>query len=191
MRRTFGIVMLCTALLPIATMSFAEEQKPASPIEAPVAVPVVRSPQPAPCITSAMRTLQPRMAEMLAIRLKMTNEQKQKLVDLLVNADKELAPKIEAQRAAAQSFVTALANKASTEADLTAAAEKAMKAETELVDARVKTFVALRAQLTAEQNEAFSQIMAQYTMLWQQTSPAATPATPTPAPAAPAEKKAE
>ena len=174
MRRTLGIITLCTAMLPLAGAVIAQEEKPVVPVTAPRP----SSPQPAPSIGAALRTLQPRMVDMLAERLNLTDDQKKKIADMLIKAEQELAPKIELQRTAAQAFAAALTNTASTEAELTTAADKAMKAETEIVNARIKTLTTLRTQLSPEQNRELANILEQYTTLWRPVGPPSTAVTP-------------
>lgn len=139
---------------------------------------------PAPCIVPATRVLHPRMVDMLAARLSLTEDQQKKIADLLTRVEEDMAPVIEAQQAAARDFVIAFGNPDTSQADLVAAAEKAMKAELAIMTERIKTLYALRALLTPEQNKSFSELLEQYTSPWraQGAQPRVVPPRPTPPP---------
>lgn len=144
---------------------FADEPAPPTP-GAPPGAEVKMPVMPAPCIVPTTRILHPRMVDMLSARLNLGEDQKTKISDLLSSADEALTPQIEAQQQAARDFAVAFGKVDTSQADLIAAAEKAMKAETSIVTERIKTLYALRALLTAEQNKTLSDLLEQYTSPW-------------------------
>lgn len=171
MKKTLLVLALSFALVALAGVVFAQGA-PAPAAAAPAAVtqaspppptmqPRSDIPRPVPCILPTLRLINP-----LSSRLSLTDDQKTKVTDLLSKADADLKSKIESQAKIANDYITVLINTSATQADLTAAAEKAMKAETDVLMQRIQTLFALRALLTPEQNKQLSDYLAQATIPW-------------------------
>lgn len=147
--------------------ALAEEAAPAAaPSGAPAQPPRPVVAPPTMCIVPAMRLVNARMVDTMTDRLQLSEDQQKKITELLTKAERDLTPKVEAQRKAGEEFVTLLARENAGADELAAAAEKASKAETAVVVDKVKTLLALRAMLTAEQNKTLSEMIEQYTMMW-------------------------
>lgn len=122
--------------------------------------------RPVPCIVPTLRLINPQALAMLSARLNLTEDQKTRIGDMLTKADADIKPKLEAQGKSASEYATLLGDPGVAQAKLTAAAEKTMKAESDVLLARVQTLFALKALLTPEQNKQFSEFLSQSTMPW-------------------------
>ncbi len=165
---------------------------PPAPGAAPTALQVLVNPQslPAPCPLYIFRFMQPRGADILARELKLTDEQKSKVAEVLTKFSEDLQPKVTAQRSAGAEFAAAVANPESTPAAITAAADKVMKAELDIVSEDAKTLQTLRGMLTPEQAELFRVFLDRYGATYRpRTATAPMPAPPA-APARAAEPAA-
>jgi Spy/CpxP family protein refolding chaperone len=139
-----------------------------------------------PSILPTLRLIDAQMAPTLGFVLNLTDDQKTKVLDLLTKSDNDQKPKIEAQAKAAQDYIALLGKSDATQTDLLAAADKVLKAESEIMAVRIGALVALRAILTPEQNKKLSDAVAQPAHRWL-PQPGAPPAPPlTPPPSAPA-----
>jgi Spy/CpxP family protein refolding chaperone len=180
MRRLLLTLALWVALAAVAGAAFAQNApvappKPAVPRTTAPANPMAVPPPPrmemtrsAPCILPTLRLVNPQMMQTLSMRLSLTDDQKSKVADLLDKADKEIKPKIEAQIKAGQDYVAQLTKPTVTQAELTAVADKAMKAETDVLMARINTLFALKALLTPDQNKLLADRLAQYSYPWRE-----------------------
>ncbi len=117
--------------------------------------------------------------------MNLTDDQKIKVTDLLVKAEKDSEPAVMAQKKAAEDFVTLLGKQDASEKDLRAAAISAESAEQALIMEKIKTLMALRALLTSGQNEALSKWLDRWTAQWK---PMPQPLLPAPMPVSPATK---
>jgi len=173
MRKVLLTLALCVALAALVGAAFAQAA-PAPTTAAPaVASPVTPPPhfrmeilRPAPCILPTLRLINPQMVQIMSVSLSLTDDQKTKLTALLDSSDKVLKPKIEAQVKAGQDYVAQLTKIGATQAELAAAADKAMKAETDVMMAKIETLFAVRGLLTPDQNEQLSKRLAQYMRPW-------------------------
>jgi len=170
MRKVLLTLTLCVALAALVGVAFAQDApapKPAVtspvPTPAPPTIEVLRS---GPCILPTLRIINPQMVQILSASLSLTDDQKAKLTELLESSDSVLKPKIEVQIKAGQDYVALLTKVGSTQTELAAAADKAMKAETDVLMAKIGAFVAVRGLLTADQNEQFSKRLSQYMRPW-------------------------
>lgn len=121
------------------------------------------------------------MLPTLGFLLNLTDDQKTKAQDLLSKSDEELKPSIAAQVKATSDYVALLGKQDASQADLTAAAQKVLAADSGLMAGRIKAFVAFKALLTPEQNKLLAQELQQTSSKWlPQTNVPAGPA-PTPA----------
>ncbi len=167
LKRVILVALLCVLPVVFAAVVVAEEAA-ASNVEEPAKpAPVARPPSPYPCVSGTMRLLQPHTVSMLAVRLKLTDQQKTEVTNLLTKAQEDMAGKIDTQRKTATGFVLALAKEDVTAAALESAADKAMKAETELFRAKIKTLFAVKSKLTLEQNKELALLLKLYTKAWQ------------------------
>jgi Spy/CpxP family protein refolding chaperone len=135
---------------------------------------------PAPPVVGVLQVINVNAMPMLSGRLGLTSEQEPKVRDLLRQSDEALKPRITAQRAAAEKFITLLAKPDSNAADITAAADEASKADSAILSEKVKTFVALRDMLTETQKAELGKLMSDVSTPWR---PKPT-APPIPSPAA-------
>lgn len=191
MKRAVLVLSLAIALAASVAVSFAQEPSanPPGPPQGPPPQmgpgPGMAGPMPPPCIITSLRILQSRMMPMLEVHLKLTADQKAKVVDFLSKSEEAMRPLIDAHRKASEVFVDALATTGTTEAALRTAGENVMKAEAALLAERVKTFIGLRALLTNEQNQELNKIMIQNTAPWRPQAPQGPPPPmPQPAPRA-------
>jgi Spy/CpxP family protein refolding chaperone len=138
--------------------------------------------RPVPSILPTLRLIDSGMLPTLGYLLNLTDDQKTKAQDLLSKTDEELKPKIAAQVKAASDYVALLGNPNSSQADLIAAAQKVLTADSDLMAGRIKAFVAFKALLTPEQNKLLAQELQTTASRW--LPQAQTPAGPAAAPAA-------
>ena len=138
MRKAISVIVLTTIL---SGASYAQALPPAAPTPAAAAPAPLN---PATCVLVALRMLQPRTVPSLAAVINLTDNQKNKVTDLLTKAEKDSEPAVMAQRQAAQDFVALLTNKGASESDLRAAAIRAESAEQVLIIDKIKTLTALR-----------------------------------------------
>lgn len=120
----------------------------------------------APCVLPSFNVLQPRMMDMLSRRLELTDAEKPKVEDLLKKSEEAIIPLVQEQQKAAQAFAAALTGENVTQAELQAAGDRVMKAETAVLNARIKTLFDLRAILTPEQNKQLNEMLSRYTSVW-------------------------
>ena len=159
---SFALVALAGALFAqgAATSAAATVAPPAPP--APPQLPSrIETLRPVPCILPTLRLISP-----LSGRLNLTEDQRTKVTELLTKADADLKPKIENQIKVAADYVKVLVNTDATQAELVAAANNSMKAETDVLMARIQTLFAMRALLTPDQNKQLSEYLAQATIPW-------------------------
>lgn len=128
--------------------------------------------RPAPSILPTLRLIDSEMLPTLGFLLTLTDDQKSKAQDLLGKSDDELKPKIAAQVKAASDYITLLGKPSASQADLTTAAQKVLAADSDLIAARIKAFVAFKAILTAEQNTRLAQELQQTASKWLPQPPA-------------------
>lgn len=138
--------------------------------------------RPVPSILPTLRLIDSGMLPTLGYLLNLTDDQKTKAQDLLSRTDEELKPKIAAQVKAASDYVALLGNPNSSQADLIAAAQKVLAADSDLMAGRIKAFVAFKALLTPEQNKLLAQELQTTASRWLPQAQA--PAGPAAAPAA-------
>ena len=190
MRRTLialTMIAVLTALVGAALAQGTPAPKPAGPpAPAPPGPPTdvtpgprSESPRPAPCILPTLRLINPQMMPTLAAKLNLTDDQKTKVLDLLTKTDKDLKPKIENQIKLAHDYVAVLVNVSATQAELIAAGEKAMKAETDVLTAKIQALFALKGLLTPDQNKLLAGYLDQFAVPWRERP--ALPAPPAPA----------
>lgn len=96
---------------------------------------------------------------MLSSRLKLTDEQKSKINDLMSKADAAVKPKIESQKKAVDKYMQLLQKNDVTETELIAAADEAIKAESVIVTEKLKTLQALRALLNDDQKTELNSML--------------------------------
>lgn len=185
MKRLLVILTLSTLIIAAASVMAQDGPPPAPGAPAGMARPSAPgSPNmvvPAPCISSAMRLVHPRMMPTLDEKLALTAEQKGKINDLLMKSEEEGVQLVMAQRKASEDFAVVLAKPNATEAEITAAAKKAMDAETAIITAKAKTMIEIRSALTEEQKKAFTEMLEQYTTMWR-VKPGTRPAMGAPVP---------
>jgi len=177
MKRTTIALILIAVLTAFAGATLA--QAPPAPPEkmAGARTEMVR---PVACILPTLKIVSAQMMPMLAARLNLTEDEKAKVLDVLTKFDKDIKPKIENQIKLARDFTAVLVNPNATQAELAAAADKVMKAESEVLTARIQGLFALKALLTAEQNKQLAEFLDQFAKPWREQS------TPPPPPAPPA-----
>ena len=166
LRRVILVVLLCVLPVACAAVAIAEEAATPDAEKTAKPAPVARPPSPYACVSSTMRLLQPHIVPMFVARLKLTDEQKTEVTNLLTKAQKDTAAKVDTQRKTATDFALALAKADVTAAALESAVDKAMKAETELFRAKIKTLFVLKSKLTQEQNKELALLLKQYTNTW-------------------------
>ena len=195
MRKVMFTLALCVALAALVGAAFAQTAPAPTTAATAVASPMTPPAPPsidilrhAPCILPTLRLINPQMVQILSASLSLTDDQKTKLTALLESSGKALKPKIEAQVKAGQDYVAVLTKNGATQAELAAAADKAMKAETDILMAKIGTLFAVRTLLTADQNEQFSKRLAQSMRPWQGGGRAPGPPMPRRAPAPAPEK---
>ena len=164
LRRVILVALLCILPVVFAAVVVADETATPDAQETTKPAPVARTPY--ACVSSTMRLLQPHIVPMFVVRLKLTDEQKTEVTNLLTKAQKDTAAKVDTQRKTATDFALALAKADVTAAALESAVDKAMKAETELFRAKIKTLFVLKSKLTQEQNKELALLLKQYTNTW-------------------------
>ncbi|MDH7601252.1 MAG: Spy/CpxP family protein refolding chaperone [Armatimonadota bacterium] len=130
------------------------------------AAPTVRL-EPSPCALMALRFIRQAAIPRLTKDLNLTDDQVNKITDILRQTEEAMKPKIEQQRQATKEFVLALADPASDEKKLNAAFEKVSKAECELAAESIKALIAIKNLLSQEQKAALSKILESRTRPWQ------------------------
>lgn len=183
MKRTLLIAALCiTAALAQAAMA---ADAPPPPPMAPPATGAPVNPQsfPRPCILYAFRFLHPRALDMMVRELNLSDTQKTQVIELIGKLDETSRPLVEAQRKAAEDFAVAMANPSITPQALTAASEKVMKAEQDLMVENIKALYAIKSLLTADQQPQWTRFLEQRTMPYR--APAPGPQGPPPPPGQP------
>ena len=183
MTKAFAFTVLIAVLILVGTAALAQGAA-SQPGAAPAPPQLMLMPRPS--ALQAMRLLSPQMAPYLAKRLNLSDTQKTQITDLLTKAENALKPKIEAQRKAIQEFVVAMADGGTTEALLTAAAEKTSKAELAIVAEKIKTLIQIRDILSDQQKAEFNKYVADRTMLWRTEGASPFGGTPVSPPAPPA-----
>lgn len=174
MRKLMLTLALCVALAALVGAAFAQNAPApttAAPAAATPATPphsVMETVRTAPCILPTLKLMNSQMMQTLSLRLNLTDDQKTKVADLLDKADKDIKPKIEAQIKAGQDYIAQLTNTSTTQAELTMAADKAMKAESDVLMARIGTLFALRGLLTVDQNKQLSDRLTISTYPWRE-----------------------
>lgn len=140
-----------------------------------------RTPRPVPSILPTLRLIDPGMLPTLGFLLTLTDDQKTKALDLLTKADVERKPKVAAQTKAAADYIALLGKENSSLADLTAAAQKVLAVDNELMAARIKAYIGFRELLTPEQRKRLAQELEKTARRW--LPQVAAPVGPTPTPA--------
>lgn len=188
MRRLSLICILTSALGLVAAAAFAQGATPgATATPAVTAAPPAAPPspsarphgiRPAPSILPTLRLIDSGMLPTLGFLLTLTEEQKTKAQDLLSKSDEEMKPMIAAQVKAASEYIALLGQTKSNQADLAAAARRVLAADADLMDVRIKSFVAFRGLLTAEQNTRLAQELQQTASRWLPQAPSSPPPAP-------------
>jgi len=183
MRKSLLIVAVLSVLSSLTVAALAQTAPPAPP-SGPVGVRAdyVR---PVPCILPTLKIISAQMVPMLAARLSLSEADKAKVLDLLTKSDNDIKPKIENQVKAAQDYTTLLANPKASQAELVAAADKAMKAESEVLMVRIQALFTLKALLNEEQNKQLAEYLDQFAKPWRER-PGSIPLPPVAPPATPA-----
>ncbi len=162
---TITLVIIMAAII-CGGAVFAQGAPAAPAAQRPTAIPKMDIARTAPCIVPTLRVISPQMMQALALRLNLTEDQTAKITAVLEKSDKTLKDKVEAQGKAGEDYVKLLANPNSTKPQITAAADKAMKAETEVLMARIDALFEVKALLNAEQNKLLAERLEQYTFPW-------------------------
>jgi Spy/CpxP family protein refolding chaperone len=157
------LIVLVVALVPAGVAALAQGT-PSQPAAAPPLPQLLLTPKPS--VLMAMRLISPQTALPLSKYLSLSDAQKTQVTDLLTKAEAAVIPKIEAQRKATQEFVEAMADGSATEAALTAAADRAYKAELAVVAEKIKTLVQLRALFSEQQKMDFNKYVEDRTVPW-------------------------
>lgn len=195
MRKSFFVLaVICALCIPMAVFAADETPPPPTMPPPPAAPPVLMTPSitrpvsTVNCIITSLRLISSRMIQTLAARLGLTEEDKAKVLNMLVKSEEESRPLYDAQMKAAEDYAIALAKEATTQAELQAAAEKAIKAEAEVMNGKIKTLYVLKAMLKPAQNTALTELLKQYSVQWlpremrsMPSAPVTTPAPPKPA----------
>lgn len=103
---------------------------------------------------------------MLGEQLKLSDDQKAKVADILNKLEEAQKPLIKTQRLAAEEFVVSLTKPGLQAVELQAGAEAAMKAEAAILTERIKTLVGLRAALAPDQLTELNKMIDQTTIPW-------------------------
>ena len=167
---------------------FAQESTPPMPNPPPPQPPMAarNNISPAPCVVSAFRLFNPLMVDVLCSKLNLDAQQKKTVLDLLTKSEEAAKPKIEAQRQAAEKFMTTMGKPDLTEAELLTAGENAMKAESDLLTEKIKAFSSLRKILTDQQKTELAKFIEGYSVMWRPRTTAPGPFQTPPQPAEPA-----
>ena len=180
MKRTTIALILIAVLTALAGAALA--QAPPEPPEK-MAGSRHETVRPAACILSTLKIVSAQMMPMLAARLNLTEDDKAKVLDVLTKADKDIKPKIENQIKLARDYTAVLVNPNAKQTELAAAADLVMKAESEVLTARIQGLFALKALLTAEQNKQLAEYMDQFARPWRERPTPPAPPAPSAAPA--------
>ncbi len=173
------VILMATVICGGAVLAQGAPAAPAA--QRPIAIPKMDITRTAPCIVPTLRVISPQMMQTLALRLNLTEDQTAKITAVLEKSDKTLKDKVEAQAKAGEDYVALLTNPSSTKAQITAAADKAMKAETEVLIARIDALFEVKALLNAEQNKLLAERLDQYTFPWRAGGKVQPPPPPPPA----------
>jgi len=191
MRRTLIVLIVIAVLTALAGAAPAQSAPPAKPagVDPPPGPPDetpgprVEILRPAPCILPTLKLVNLQTVQTLSARLSLTEDQKTKITDLLTKADKDLKPKIENQIKLSRDYIAVLTNAGATQSELTAAAEKVMKAESEVLMARIGALFGLKGLLTADQNKQLAEYLELSTRAYRETTRVPAPPEPASAPA--------
>lgn len=178
MRRLTIAFVLIAVLTAFAAAVLAQTAPSPAPEKGPARPEMVR---PVPCILPTLKIISAQMMPLLSARLNLTEDQKGKVLELLTKLDSDLKPKIENQNKAARDYIALLTNPNAAQAELAAAGDKVLKAESEVLKTRIGGLFALRALLTADQNKLLTDYLDNSTKPWRdQSSPPGPPAPATP-----------
>lgn len=136
--------------------------------------------RPVPSILPTLRLIDAGMLPTLSFLLTLTEDQKAKALDLLTKVDEERKPKVAVQTKAAADYIALLGKDNSSQADLTAAAQKVLSADNDLMGDRIKAYIAFRALLTPDQSKLLAHELEQTAQRW---LPQSAPTGPPPPPA--------
>jgi Spy/CpxP family protein refolding chaperone len=155
------LFILALILLFPAAAAVAEDVPPPPPPPAPSQEhsAVLTNVFPAPSPLSTLHIISRSGISMLSSRLKLTDEQKSKINDLMSKADAAVKPKIESQKKAVDKYMQLLQKNDVTETELIAAADEAIKAESVIVTEKLKTLQALRALLNDDQKTELNSML--------------------------------
>lgn len=180
MRGTPIVLIIIGALMLLAATALAQSESAANTQKSPVRAETVR---PAPCILPTLKIVSAQMMPLLAARLDMNEDQKGKVLELLTKLDSDIKPKIEYQNKAAREYIAMLTNSAASQAELAAAGDKVLRAESEVLRARIGGLFALRALLNPDQNKLLTEYLENSTKPWRDQSGPPGPPAPTAPPA--------
>ncbi len=155
----FVIVIIIVSI----TAAMAQNVPPPPPPAPAATTASSRSPFPAPCLMSSLHIICKTGIDMLSSKLKLTDDQKTKVDDLMSKADTAIKPKIDHQKKAIEAYSELLAKSDTSDAVLLAAADEVMKAEAAIVAEKIKTLQALRALLDDQQKNELNSILLRYT----------------------------
>ncbi len=155
MFRTSVVKILVSVLVLLPAAAFAQSASPVARLE------------PSPCALMALRFVRQAAVPRLTKDLSLTDEQVNKITEILRQTEEAMKPKIDQQRQATKEFVLALANPATDERQLNAAFEKVSKTESAIAEELVKALVAIKSLLTEEQKTALSKLLESRTRPWQ------------------------
>lgn len=187
-RHAIILILAISLVLGASAVAFAQGSAPSATAVPTVTAPANSAPRPSvrtqgvrpvPSILPTLRLIDAGMLPTLGFLLNMTDDQKAKALDLLNKAEEERKPKVAAQIKAAEEYIALLGRTGSSAGELTAAAQKVMAADNDLMAGRIRTFVAFRALLTPEQNKRLAEELEQSARRWlpqTQAAPASTPA---------------
>lgn len=172
----FVLIVASCLIITAAAGAFAQTVAPnaaATPVVV-TAAPLPASPasarphvaRPVPSILPTLRLIDSGMLPTLSFLLNLTDDQKTKAEDLLSKADEDRKPKVAAQVKAASEYIALLGKTSSSQADLTAAAQKVLAADNDLMAARIKALVAFRTVLTPEQNARLAKELQETASRW-------------------------
>jgi len=167
MRRTPVALILVALLIALAGAALAQTAPSSGADKSPARAENVR---PVPCILPTLKIVSAQMMPLLAARLNMNEEQKAKVLELLTKLDSDIKPKIENQNKAARDYIAMLTNPNAAQAELAAVGDKVMRAESEVLRARIGGLFALRALLNPDQNKLLTEYLDNSTKPWRQQS---------------------
>lgn len=169
-RRVVSVLALVILAVCLSVTCFSQAAPPAATAEPGVSATAITpgspSSVPSPCVVNALRILSPQRIQMLAERLKLTDDQKTRIAGILNKSEDMQKPLIQTQKVAAEEFVVGLTKAGLHEAELQAVADAAMKAESVILTQRIKTLVALRAALNPDQVTELNTMIDQTTVIW-------------------------